>query len=65
MRAVLDSEARSVTLVFADKEVARAYLTEVRTTGGLLVSLDRKLSQYDVVRVDLEIEAKMSSGLKE
>lgn len=56
MRAVLDSEARSVTVVFADKDVARAYLNGVRTSGGLLVALDRKLSQYDVVRVDVEVE---------
>lgn len=64
MRAWLDSEAQLLTLTVADKEAARSYLAEVRTTGGLLVALDRRLSQYDVVRVAVELEGRTREAFR-
>lgn len=64
MRASLDQEAQSLTLAFDDLGAARTYLEEVRSTGGLLVALDRQLSQYDVVRVDIELDGRSHEGFK-
>lgn len=55
MQPRLDSEHRVLTLVFRDAEAARAYLAEVRSTGGLQVTLERKLAQYDVFDLTVEL----------
>jgi len=64
MRASLDPEGRRLTLVFAGKDAAGAYLAEVRAVGGLQVGLDRRLSQYDVVAVHWEIEGRTREAFK-
>lgn len=64
MRALLDREGSRLTLVFAGKDTAGAYLAEVRTVGGLQVALDRRLSQYDVVAVHLELEGRAHEAFK-
>ena len=64
MRASLDPEGSRLTLVFAGKDAAGAYLAEVRAVGGLQVALDRRLSQYDVVAVHLELEGRTHEAFK-
>ena len=55
MPAELDSESQTLTLHFTESDEAIAYLAEVRSAGGLLVPLDTKLTQYDVVDVDIDL----------
>ncbi|MFQ5526474.1 MAG: hypothetical protein ACE5GX_09465 [Thermoanaerobaculia bacterium] len=57
MRPRFDFERRVLTLVFPDGGVARDYLAEVRATGGLLATAGRRLAQYDVFEVRVELPA--------
>ncbi len=64
MQARFDPESKCLTLVLAGKDAARAYLAEVRGAGGLQVALDRRLLQYDVIVVSLELEGRTHEAFK-
>lgn len=64
MRATYDFETGQLTLSFRTPEAARDFLAGVRAEGGLQVELERRLSQYDVATVSVELGQRRAAALE-